>query len=181
MKISIILASDSDGWIWRNNNLAWNIPLDIKYFKDTTSNTKDLAKHNAVIMWRKTWESIPSKFRPLKNRINCILSRTLKVESKESKINDFTLYFNSIDSCLEELRNKDNLENIFIIWWASLYNQILKYDKLSKIYLTKVFWSYDCDVFFDWIPDNFQMTSESELKQDNWIEFKFQIWERRKD
>jgi len=87
----------------------------MKYFSETTKNTKDLAKHNAVIMGRKTWESIPSKFRPLPQRINCILTRTLKQESNDSQIDDFVLYFNSIDHCLEELSKKDNLENIFII------------------------------------------------------------------
>lgn len=46
------------------------------YFKDITSRTHDPTKQNAVIMGRKTWESIPSKFRPLPGRLNVVLSRS---------------------------------------------------------------------------------------------------------
>ena len=47
----------------------------MKYFKELTSRTTDPAKQNAVVMGRKTWESIPAKFRPLAGRINVVLSR----------------------------------------------------------------------------------------------------------
>lgn len=177
-KFSIILAVDDKNWIWKNNELAWHLPADMKYFSETTKNTKDLAKHNAVIMGRKTWESIPSKFRPLPQRINCILTRTLKQESNDSQIDDFVLYFNSIDHCLEELSKKDNLENIFIIGWANLYNQVLDHPLLDKIYLTKVGWDHWCDVFFDWIPDNFKLETESEEKENKWIKFKFEVYKK---
>lgn len=175
----MILAIDDKNGIWTNWDLAWRIKEDMMYFKDITTNTEDLAKHNAVIMWRKTWESIPSKFRPLPQRINCILTRTIKTESTDSDINDFVIYFNSLDHCLEELGHKDNLENIFIIGWANLYNQVLDHPVLDKIYLTKVDWDHGCDVFFDWIPDNFNLESESEEKEENNIKFKFQIYKKR--
>jgi hypothetical protein len=47
----------------------------MKYFKELTSRTSDPTKQNAVVMGRKTWESIPAKFRPLAGRINVVLSR----------------------------------------------------------------------------------------------------------
>lgn len=50
----------------------------MQYFTDMTSNTKDPDKKNAVLMGRKTWESIPPKYKPLPNRQNVIISRTLK-------------------------------------------------------------------------------------------------------
>ena len=129
MKFSIILASDSKNGVWKENNLAWKISEDMKYFKKITSNTQDLAKLNAVIMWRKTWESIPSKYRPLPDRINCILSRTLKHEDINSKIDDFVLYFNDFDHCLNELWSKENIENLEwedfeLVWYKS--HQVIK-------------------------------------------------------
>ncbi len=57
-------------------SLPWKIPGDMAYFKELTSRTVDPAKQNAVVMGRKTWESIPAKFRPLAGRLNIILSRS---------------------------------------------------------------------------------------------------------
>jgi len=178
MEFSIILAVDEKNWLGKNNNLAWHLPSDMKYFSKTTKSTKDLGKHNAVIMWRKTWDSIPSKFRPLPGRINCILSRTLKVESTDSKIDDFVLYFNNFEHCLEELDKKENLENIFLIWGWTLYNQFLDNPKLDKIYLTKILWDFDCDVFFNWVPNNFHLESYTDEKEENWIKYRFEVWSK---
>jgi len=167
-KFSMILAIDSKNWIWKN----------LKHFKKITCDTKDLWKLNAVIMGRKTWKSIPSKFRPLPNRINCILSRNLKYEDINSKIDNFVLHFNSFDHCLEELSRKENVENIFLIWWWSLYNQFRNHPNLEKIYLTKVEWDFGCDTFFDWIPNNFIVESYTDIMEENWIKYSFWIYKK---
>lgn len=181
MKINLILAVDEKNGLWKNWKLAWDIPTDLKHFKEITSNTEDLAKLNAVIMWRKTWESIPVKFKPLSDRINCIITKSIKTNHIGSKIDDFTLFFNSIMHCLSELESKENLENIFIIGWASLYNDFLKWELLKfvdKIYLTKVKWDFWCDVFFDWIPKSFKVEKYSDEIEENGYTFSF--WEYKK-
>ena len=177
-KFSMILAVDSRNWLGKNNDLAWRISSDLKHFKEITTKTKDLAKLNAVIMWRKTWESIPSKFRPLPERINCILSKTLKYEDINSKIDNFVLHFNNFEHCLEELSRKENVENVFLIGGASLYNQYRNHPNLEKIYITKVQWDYNCDVFFDWIPDDFIVESYSDTMEENWIKFSFWTYKK---
>ena len=87
---SLVLAKTTNNGIGLNNSLPWKLPSDMKFFKDVTCNTdnnkdfclnsiqnefffnKDSQKEessdkiNAVIMGRKTYESIPEKFRPLK-------------------------------------------------------------------------------------------------------------------
>lgn len=178
MKVNLILAIDKKNGLWKNNELAWGISEDMKYFKKITSQTQDLAKHNAVIMGRKTRDSIPSKFRPLSDRINCILTRKIKKSDIGSKIDDFVLYFNSIEHCLSELESKQNLEKIFIIWWSQIYNQILKTEFVDKIYLTKIDWDFNCDVFFDWIPKNFIVESYTDKEEQNWIKYSFWVYKK---
>ena len=75
MIVSIIAAVAKNNVIGKDNDLIWHLPKDIKFFMDTTLN------HN-IIMGRKNFESIPHKFRPLKNRTNIIVTRNnnLKID-----------------------------------------------------------------------------------------------------
>lgn len=92
-RFSIIVASTLDNGIGCNGKLPWRIKRDMEWFKYLTThhisisnpNESDSNKiflddtssqnENVVIMGRKTWESIPSKFRPLPKRTNVVLSR----------------------------------------------------------------------------------------------------------
>ena len=91
MKFNLIVAvcGKSMG-IGNKGQLPWRLKSEMKHFASTTTTTKDPSKRNAVIMGRKTWESIPIKFRPLKNRLNLVLSRqndfSLPVPDSEKKV-----------------------------------------------------------------------------------------------
>ena len=71
----VVAASLPEFGIGFEGKLPWRIAEDMKHFKQITSQTVDKNKQNAVIMGRKTWESIPSKFRPLPDRLNVVLTR----------------------------------------------------------------------------------------------------------
>lgn len=172
-KFSIILAIDNKNWIWKNNDLAWRLSADLKRFRDITTKTTDLAKLNAVVMGRRTWESIPAKFKPLPNRVNCIISKKLHSESTHSTIDDFVLHFNSFDHALEELETKDNVENIFIIGWSSVYNIALIHPMLDKIYLTEVEWDFNCDKHVEFDKSNFTIIDYSDWEEENWVKFRY--------
>lgn len=62
----------------------------MKFFKELTSRTLDPRKQNAVIMGRKTWESIPAKFRPLPGRVNVVLSRGGGADENASAVSNGT-------------------------------------------------------------------------------------------
>ena len=79
---NIIVAVDSNNGIGLNNKLPWIIREDLNFFKMMTTGKKN----NVVIMGRKTWESIPEKYKPLANRFNIILSNTLELNTSEKKI-----------------------------------------------------------------------------------------------
>ena len=68
MKLKLILARAANGVIGRNNTLPWHLPEDMAHFKRLTMGCP-------VIMGRKTWESLPPKFRPLPGRLNIVLTR----------------------------------------------------------------------------------------------------------
>ena len=68
MKLNLILARARNGVIGNNNTLPWHLPEDLAHFKRTTLGCP-------VIMGRKTWDSLPPKFRPLPGRVNVVVTR----------------------------------------------------------------------------------------------------------
>jgi dihydrofolate reductase len=70
----IVGAHQTNMAIGSNNKIPWKCRTDMKFFKETTTKTKDPTKINAIIMGRKTFESLPS---PLINRINVVLTSEL--------------------------------------------------------------------------------------------------------
>jgi dihydrofolate reductase len=68
MGLKLIFARARNGVIGRDNTLPWHLPEDLAHFKQTTLG-------QPVIMGRKTWESLPPKFRPLPGRINIVVTR----------------------------------------------------------------------------------------------------------
>ena len=68
MVVSAIVAVGKNLEIGKDNELLWHLPADMKYFKEITTG-------HHVIMGRKSYESIPNKYRPLPNRVNVVVSR----------------------------------------------------------------------------------------------------------
>jgi len=73
-KLTLIVAATVSNGIGQNARLPWRLPREMAYFARVTSNAPE-GSMNAVVMGRNTWESIPTKFRPLKDRVNVVISR----------------------------------------------------------------------------------------------------------
>lgn len=88
------------------------------YFTEMTKNTVDATKKNVVIMGRRTWDSIPPKFKPLSNRINFILSRSnLDVRNYED-----SYAYKSLNEIINALRDgKFQYENVWVIGGSHIY------------------------------------------------------------
>ncbi|MEV4254982.1 dihydrofolate reductase [Spirillospora sp. NPDC049652] len=67
--IGLVWAQSSNGVIGRDGTLPWRLPEDMKHFRELTAGS-------TVLMGRRTWESLPPRFRPLPGRRNLVLSRT---------------------------------------------------------------------------------------------------------
>lgn len=189
-KIHMILALDSKNGLWKNEDLAWRISKDMKYFKEVTTWIIPSAfqaaslkskgsienKQNAVLMWRKTWDSIPEKYRPLPGRINAILSRSYAPEDDYWNI----CKYSSFENAIEKLSNREDVENIFIIGWAEIYNLALECNALETLYLTRVEGDYDCDVFMDIDFTKFEEASIWEWQESKkGIKFRFEVYKRK--
>jgi len=93
-------------------------------------------------MGRKSWESLPPRFRPLPNRTNAVVSRNADFSAEGAHV------FSNLQSAIDEARNSQ-AEKIFIIGGAQIYRQALEENVVDEMYLTHVEGSFgDADVFF---------------------------------
>ena len=116
MPFDIVVAHDIKNGIGINNTLPWECPPDMAYFKKLTINSHS-NQQNTVIMGRKTWESIPERFRPLPKRTNIVVSNTLK-----------TLSNATIATSLSDALNIANPDtSIFVIGGAQIYQEALNH------------------------------------------------------
>jgi len=177
---SIIAAIDDNFGIGNSNNeIPWQLKKDMNHFKNITTKTKDKNKINAVIMGKKTWDSIPEKFKPLPNRFNVILT-SKNIESCYKFIN--TISFTNFDYALEFLTNKAEIDKIFVIGGSVLYNHTIKYIECEKLYITFVNNKYPCNVFFpDFLKnDDYKLKKNGKYYEENGIIFKFCVYKKSK-
>jgi dihydrofolate reductase len=148
MGINIIVAMTKNKLIGKDGKLPWNIKEDMKLFKEKTVG-------KTVIMGKNTWLSIPKKFRPLPNRNNIVLSRTL--EKAEGAI-----VCKSIDNVIKIAENFG--KEIFCIGGARLYKEMLPIaDKLHISWIKK---NYKGDTYFQKIEfDNWEQVEEIEFEE----------------
>jgi dihydrofolate reductase / thymidylate synthase len=167
ISLKLIVAKDIKNGIGKNQDMPWHLRKELSYFKKITTESNNKLLKNVVIMGRKTWESIPESFRPLKGRINIILSRT----TKNTNTNDI-FFSDSINSALKLLETLENInkENIFIIGGASIYKETLS--RCNTLYITEIYKDFDCDTFFHAIPNEFKLTTVSNFIEDNNIYFR---------
>nr|CCA17727.1 bifunctional dihydrofolate reductasethymidylate synthase 2 putative [Albugo laibachii Nc14]CCA18373.1 bifunctional dihydrofolate reductasethymidylate synthase 2 putative [Albugo laibachii Nc14] len=179
--ISIVVAATEDCWGigWRQS-IPWKLAKDLKHFRDLTTRTfsfngcNSQNMRNAVIMGRKTWESLPPSYQPLPNRYNHILTRTTNYRIDHSVPHDVGIS-SSLADALEEIERQEDIGRVFIIGGQKVYEAALECTSCDRIYLTTVKATYQCDTFF---PSNlkdrgFQLVSESDEMEENEIRFHF--------
>jgi dihydrofolate reductase/thymidylate synthase len=143
MKINLIACIDNQFGIGQSNSIPWHYSKDLRIFRKlTTSSNNELL--DIVIMGYNTFISIPKQYRPLKNRLNIILT------SKKLKLDNNIIYFDNILSILYYLdNNKDKINIAWIIGGESIYKQFLDLHIVNSIYLTKICnTSFNCDKYF---------------------------------
>ena len=175
MRYSIIVAHDLNRGIGKAGTIPWRLPADLKRFKDiTTQKTM-----NCVVMGRKTWDSIPPKFRPLPDRINIILSR---LQTSTIKTNDTDTFvcssFDDLDGKLDVLSSNNKLEEVFFIGGSDIYSAAKSRYPIHRYYLTQVLQKYDCDAFFPTINLTDYKLIESSTQVEKETSSRFHVYEK---
>ncbi|RZL00785.1 MAG: dihydrofolate reductase [Rubrivivax sp.] len=130
MKLSLIAAVARNGAIGRHNELLWQNPLDQKHFRQTTLGCP-------VIMGRRTWDSLPARFRPLPGRRNIVVTRNTTWQDAGAEV------AHSLDEVLALLTD---VPRAFVIGGGELYTQAAPL--AHELVLTEIDADFEADTFF---------------------------------
>ena len=162
--MNCIVAVDKNWAIGKNNDLLVKIPMDQKFFRETTTG-------KVVVMGRKTLESFPNGL-PLKNRTNIVLTHTPKFSVKDA------IVVHSLEE-LEEKLKKYRSEDIYVIGGEKIYAQLL--DQCDVAHVTKIDYAYDADAYFPNLDEKpeWVITGDSEEQTYFDLEFYFYRYEKK--
>jgi dihydrofolate reductase len=132
-KIEAILATDMNGGIAKNGSIPWKSKTDMKFFKSKT-------EHNIVIMGSKTLLTLS---KPLKNRLNIVLTNNASNISQNYLCHDNVLFFN-YEELKNYLHNLTTDKTVYVIGGKEIYNLLIPI--CDKIWLTIINKDYECDL-----------------------------------
>ena len=141
-EIIMIAAVAKNRVIGKDNTLIWNIPEDMAHFKALTAG-------QTVVMGRKTWESLPPRFRPLPGRRNIVISRQADYAAPGAEV---------ADSLENALKLASTAASVFIIGGEQIYAQAMAL--ADRLEITEVDLEPEGDAWFPEIPTvNWKKTS----------------------
>ncbi len=166
-RLTLIAAIARNGVIGKGNALPWHLPEDLKHFKQLTTG-------QAVIMGRKTWESLPPKFRPLPNRLNIVITRNADYLAPGATV------VPSLPAAIAAAGLADN-DEVFVIGGAETYAQALAI--ADRLQFTEIDADFEGDAHFpDWDRSQWRETArDSRRSPDNRVawDYAFVTRERR--
>ncbi|XP_017490940.1 PREDICTED: dihydrofolate reductase-like [Rhagoletis zephyria] len=149
--ISLVAACCRSHGIGKNGDLPWRLKKEMEFFSRITSTVStplaeagdDQVKKNAVIMGITTYMCIPPRFRPLKDRVNVVLSRTARETPAGA-----SYMFRSLSEAVETLSTLPEIDQLFVIGGESVYRESVTRPDAEFIFLTRIDADIDCDRFF---------------------------------
>jgi dihydrofolate reductase len=162
MIISFVVAAANNNVIGKDNQLVWNLPNDMKFFKNVTWGMP-------VVMGRKTFEALG---KPLKGRKNIILTRQ---EDWKAEGTVAVKSFGDAELLVKEM----DVKEMMVIGGGEIFHQVLS--KAHRIYLTRVDAEPDGDAFFPVVDTKeWKLVSRKDHQADakHAYNYSFQVWER---
>lgn len=172
-QFSMIVAIDNKNGFSKNNKIPWHLKKDFKWFNNVTTGGTN---QNAIIMGRKTWETLPKK--PLTNRYNIIISSKTDISHNDKQC----MVVSSLDEALmfcTRGNSKHLIDDIFVIGGQQLYEEGLNHKLCKRLYITHIDADYGCDRFFPKIDMNeWRLLDCSCINVEGDVKFTFCIYER---
>jgi dihydrofolate reductase len=156
VRLSLIAAVARGGVIGRDSAIPWRIPEDMRRFRKLTMG-------HPVVMGRRTWDSLPDRFRPLPGRRNVVVTRNpaWKAEGAEPA-----------GSLADALLRLDDADHVFVIGGGELYADALQL--ADELLLTEIDAEIEGDTFFpSWERTAFEETSREEHVSETGVQFAF--------
>ncbi|KAJ6446571.1 dihydrofolate reductase [Purpureocillium lavendulum] len=171
LELTLIVAATRNMGIGAHGTMPWTgLRKEMQYFARVTTRLPPqqapAGAVNAVIMGRKTWDSIPPKFRPLKDRLNIVITRSAPVtpppfpshstaaataaaSSVAAKENKEPVRVPSLEHALQYAQaHAARLGRVFVMGGAQIYDAALKLPAARRVLLTAIERDFDCDTFF---------------------------------
>jgi dihydrofolate reductase len=148
--VAAIVAMSGERVIGVSGKLPWNLPEDMAHFRRLTNG-------GVVLMGRKTWDSLPSKFRPLPGRINLVVSR----DAANLDLPEGVLRAASPEQGLERAKLaalKADQAKVWVIGGAEIYRALLPL--CDEVHLTVVDGEYVGDAWLPNFEGNFTLVSQ---------------------
>lgn len=154
--IRAIVHADKEWGIGKGNGMMFSLPKDMKFFRETTMN-------HVVVMGGNTLRSFPNA-KPLKNRVNIVLSR--------GQVRDDCVIVRSYEELFKAMKDHED-EEIYVIGGGEVYRELLPY--CEEVLVTKVDAVGGAEVFFSNLDENpdFQCVDEGEPVDDNGLTIRF--------
>jgi dihydrofolate reductase len=171
---AIVAALDARGGIGKGGKLPWNLKGDLAHFRVLTLGERSDGKRNAVIMGRRTWESLPPKFRPLPGRFNIVLSRTPGFSMEGSALPGMVA--SGLGPALLAAASAGG--ETFVIGGARVFSEAIVHPECNRLYLTRIGKDFGCDTFFPPIPNAFHRIATLPVHEEGGVQYHFEIYER---
>jgi len=168
MKMAMIVAMDEDGCIGKQGDLPWRLKSDMTRFKTLT----EADGYNAVIMGRKTWDSLPDSFRPLPERVNIVMSRDANWSHEDA---DVALYHGRAI----EIAYAEACDECWVIGGAQIYEMFL--DRVDEVHITTVHTTGSGDVKFpEWNRSLWseEIIEHTDADDENEFPTTYSIWKK---
>ncbi|OLO28555.1 dihydrofolate reductase [Alkalihalophilus pseudofirmus] len=162
--ISFLVAMDRNRVIGKNNDLPWELPADLAYFKKVTMG-------HPIVMGRKTYESIG---RPLPGRENIIITRNQEYTAEGCTV------LHSIEDVQKVIDHHE--KEVFIIGGAEIFKEA--FPIADKLYITHIDEEFDGDTFFPEfnLSDWHEVSREKGMKDEkNPYDYYFSVYEKKRN